>query len=95
VAISPWALPFYLSYIFIVVFTVLNVLIGIVLNAMDEARQESKSRREQLKELNQIVHEVDEIATDGKVTDAELVTLKEKIKEMEAILKSQNKDLAD
>jgi len=95
VAISPWALPFYLSYIFIVVFTVLNVLIGIVLNAMDEARQESKSRREQLQELNQIVHEVDEIATDGKVTDAELVTLKEKIKEMEAILKSQNKDLAD
>jgi len=70
-------------------------LIGIVLNAMDEARQESKSRREQLKELNQIVHEVDEIATDGKVTDSELVTLKEKIKEMEAILKSQNKDLAD
>ena len=62
---------------------------------MDEARQESKSRREQLKELNQIVHEVDEIATDGKVTDAEFVTLKEKIKEMEAILKSQNKDLAD
>lgn len=92
VAISPWALPFYLSYIFIVVFTVLNVLIGIVLNAMDEARQESKNSREQLRELNQIVNEVDEIVTDGRVTDEEFVKLREKIVEMEEILKSQNKD---
>lgn len=44
VAITPWALPFFLSYIFIVVFTVLNVLIGVVLNSMDEAREENRQR---------------------------------------------------
>lgn len=39
--ISVLALPFFLSYVFIIVFTVLNVLIGIVLQAMDEARAEA------------------------------------------------------
>jgi len=92
VAISPWALPFFLSYIFIVVFTVLNVLIGIVLNAMDEARQESKGRQKKLRDLNQIVNELDNIVADGRVTDEEFVKLRKKIGEMEGILKSQNKD---
>ncbi|MEY4677471.1 MAG: hypothetical protein RI992_186 [Actinomycetota bacterium] len=45
-AVSPWALPYYISYVFVIVFTILNVLIGVVLNAMDEARQENRDREE-------------------------------------------------
>jgi voltage-gated sodium channel len=83
VLISPWALPFYLSYIFIVVFTVLNVLIGIVLNAMDEARSENREKNEKLRQLGEIVHEVDDITSDGEVTKEEIAHLREKLKELE------------
>ena len=38
--ITPFALIFFLTYMFFIVFTVLNVLIGIVLTAMDQAREE-------------------------------------------------------
>ena len=40
---TPLALPFYISYVFIIVFTILNVLIGVVLNAMDEAREKNRA----------------------------------------------------
>lgn len=38
--ITPFALLFFLTYMFFIVFTVLNALIGIVLTAMDQAREE-------------------------------------------------------
>jgi voltage-gated sodium channel len=69
-----------------VVFTVLNVLIGIVLNAMDEAREENRQRKRQIEELDQIVHEVDDITADGKVTEDEINRLRKKLKAMETIL---------
>ena len=90
VAVSPWALPFYLSYIFIVVFTVLNVLIGIVLNAMDEARAENKTRKKNMENLNEIVHEVDDIASDGEISKDEVQRLREKLKLMESIIRQGN-----
>jgi voltage-gated sodium channel len=90
VEVSPWALPFYLSYIFIVVFTVLNVLIGIVLNAMDEAREENRERKRQIQQLDQIVHEVDDITADGQVTEDEIERLRNKLKMMESILHENN-----
>jgi len=83
VLVSPWALPFYLSYIFIIVFTVLNVLIGIVLNAMDEARSENRERMNKMKQLDEIVHEVDEITADGTVTEEEINHLREKLRNLE------------
>ena len=83
VLISPWALPFYLSYIFIVVFTVLNVLIGIVLNAMDEARSENRQKTEKLKQLGAIVDDVDDMTSDGEVTKEEIARLREKLRELE------------
>lgn len=43
--ITPWALIYFLSYMFFIVFTVLNVLIGIVLTAMDSARDEVTAER--------------------------------------------------
>lgn len=85
VLVSPWALPFFLSYIFIVVFTVLNVLIGIVLNAMDEARSENRERIEKIKQLDELVHEVDDITADGKITKEEIEHLRNKIKMLERI----------
>jgi voltage-gated sodium channel len=85
VLVSPWALPFYLSYIFIIVFTVLNVFIGIVLNAMDEARTENRERIEKIKQLNEIVHEVDDITADGKITEEEIQHLRAKLKMLERI----------
>jgi voltage-gated sodium channel len=83
VLVSPWALPFYLSYIFIIVFTVLNVLIGIVLNAMDEARSENRQRLAELKRLDEIVHEVDDMTADGEVTLEEITHLREKLRMLE------------
>jgi voltage-gated sodium channel len=83
VLVSPWALPFYLSYIFIIVFTVLNVLIGIVLNAMDEARSENRQRLAELKRLDEIVHEVDDMTADGEVTLQEIAHLREKLRMLE------------
>ena len=44
-AITPWALLYFLSYMFFIVFTVLNILIGIVITAMDQAREEVTADR--------------------------------------------------
>jgi len=85
ILVSPLALPFYLSYIFIIVFTVLNVFIGIVLNAMDQARAENRERIDKMKQLDEIVHEVDDITADGKVTEEEIIHLREKLRALERI----------
>ena len=72
ISVSPLAIPYFLSYIFVVVFTVLNVLIGIVLHAMDQAREEGRKEVEAIKELDFIVHQVDDITEDGEVTQEEI-----------------------
>jgi voltage-gated sodium channel len=74
--ISPLALPFFLSYVFLIVFTVLNVLIGIVLNAMDEARQEDKSANKEHTQLSKIVSSLERVIADGKTSQTELDFLK-------------------
>ena len=89
ILVSPLALPFFLSYIFIVVFTVLNVFIGIVLNAMDEARSENRERLEKLKKLDELALEVDNITADGKVTDEEILVLREKLAVIEAMARKK------
>ncbi|MFN9951743.1 MAG: hypothetical protein ACK55I_01495, partial [bacterium] len=67
-----------------------NVLIGIVLNAMDEAREENRERKRQIQQLDQIVHEVDDITADGQVTEDEIERLRNKLKMMESILHENN-----
>jgi voltage-gated sodium channel len=89
ILVSPLALPFFLSYIFIVVFTVLNVFIGIVLNAMDEARSENRERLEKLKKLDELAHQVDNITADGVVTDEEILALREKLAALEAMARKK------
>lgn len=90
--VSPWALPFYLSYIFIIVFTVLNVLIGIVLNAMDEARSDNKKRIDKVKQLDQIIQEVELITADGKVTEEEIKQLREKLLILERLASQKQQE---
>ena len=89
ILVSPLALPFFLSYIFIVVFTVLNVFIGIVLNAMDEARNENREKIEKLKKLDELAVEVDKITADGKVTDEEILVLRRKLEALEDLSRKQ------
>jgi voltage-gated sodium channel len=89
ILVTPLALPFFLSYIFIVVFTVLNVFIGIVLNAMDEARSENRERIEKLKKLDELALEVDNMTIDGKVTDQEILVLREKLAALEAMARKK------
>ena len=61
----------------------LNVLIGIVLNAMDEARSENRERMNKMKQLDEIVHEVDEMTADGTVSEQEITHLREKLRNLE------------
>lgn len=86
-AVSPWALPFYISYVFVIVFTILNVLIGVVLNAMDEARQENREPEAELEKLQTFAKEVEEISADGEITPEEVTQLKAKITTLERELK--------
>jgi len=82
-AVSPWALPYYISYVFVIVFTILNVLIGVVLNAMDEARQENRDREDEIKRLKNFAQEVDDISEDGIISNEELTQLRKKIFQLE------------
>jgi voltage-gated sodium channel len=90
-AVSPWALPYYISYVFVIVFTILNVLIGVVLNAMDEARQENRDREEKIERLQKFAREVDDISADGRVSAEEITQLRQKILTLEKELKRAKK----
>lgn len=63
---------FFISFMFVVVFTVLNVLIGIVLSAMDEAREEMNSSPEESSEL---VKKVKSAIKSGKFTEKDRSSL--------------------
>ena len=89
ILVTPLALPFFLSYIVIVVFTVLNVFIGIVLNAMDEARSENREKIQKLKKLDELAIEIDNITADGKVTDEEILVLRRKLEALEDLARKK------
>ena len=78
-AVNALAVPYLLSYVFIIVFTVLNLLVGIVLNAMDEARQEAKARETSIREFQTLSDDVERIEADGLVAKEEIERLKSEI----------------
>ena len=82
-AVSGAALPFFLSYVFIIVFTILNVLIGIVINAMDEARNEERSQPSNHWETT--LHALDTLAKNQPESAAKLLPMKSNV---EALRKS-------
>ena len=86
IAVNGLAIPFLLSYVFIIVFTVLNLLIGIVLNAMDEAREEAKAKENTPEGLELIGRNVDEISADGVVTSEEIKALQQEISRLKKLL---------
>ncbi len=71
--VTPWALLYFLSYMFFIVFTVLNILIGIVITAMDQAREEVTADRakEGLPTATGTIH-VPASAREGRTAHAEL-----------------------
>lgn len=79
IAVNALAVPYLLSYVFIIVFTVLNLLIGIVLNAMDEARAEAKKRSGELNELKLLSRDIEAILSDGKISSEELEFLQKEL----------------
>jgi voltage-gated sodium channel len=78
-AITPLALLFFLSYVFVIVFTVLNVLIGIVLNAMDQARDEDTARTRELKAVGELEAELEELDSGDADVAGELTRLRAEI----------------
>jgi voltage-gated sodium channel len=79
--VTPVALLFFLSYVFIIVFTILNVLIGIVINAMDESRaEEQRATRNHWRE---IVDAIDGLERDGDADPRELLGLREQVLKMQ------------
>ena len=71
-ASTGFAWIFFISFMFVVVFTVLNVLIGIVLSAMDEAREEMNNGSEGSSEL---VKKVSSAIKSGKFTEKDRSSL--------------------
>ncbi|AVG23397.1 voltage-gated sodium channel [Pontimonas salivibrio] len=84
-AVTPAALMFFLSYVFIIVFTILNVLIGIVINAMDESRaQEQRASKDHWSEM---FDAIDGLERDGDSDQAGLIALRQEV------LRVQNQQL--
>jgi voltage-gated sodium channel len=89
--ISPLAIPFFLSYVFLIVFTVLNVLIGIVLNAMDEARTEDRTQRAQVAELNDLASKAEQLRSSDSATQEEIRKIRERISQITAETSTKSK----
>jgi voltage-gated sodium channel len=89
--INALALPFFLSYVFLIVFTVLNVLIGIVLNAMDEARTEDQTQRRQVAELNELASKAELLESSNSATQIEIQQIRDRINEISAQASSTGK----
>ena len=91
IAVNGLAIPFLLSYVFIIVFTVLNLLIGIVLNAMEEAREEAKAKEKAPDSLELVSQNLDQISADGVVTNDEIRALRQEIARLQKLLGEQNR----
>jgi voltage-gated sodium channel len=69
---------------------VLNVLIGIVLNAMDEAREEDRTQREQLKNLKGLSADVSELSSSDKNVKLEIQRLRDELSKLESTITSKD-----
>lgn len=91
VSVTPLAIPFFLTYVFIIVFTVLNVLIGIVLHAMDQAREEVANEQPQAVQLALLSNRIRESAADGHLSPEEIALLRAELDALQASLEAQAK----
>lgn len=89
-AITPLAIPFFLTYVFFIVFTVLNVLVGIVLNAMDEARAEIAAEKPVAVQVAAVSARIQSAAADGTLTADEIAVLRAELDALQTSLASVN-----
>jgi voltage-gated sodium channel len=89
VGVTPLAIPFFLTFVFIIVFTVLNVLIGIVLHAMDQAREEIANEQPQAIQLALLSNRIRESAADGHLSAEEITLLRAELDALQASLEAQ------
>lgn len=86
--ITPFALLYFLTYMFFIVFTVLNVLIGIVLTAMDQAREEvskdASGTTEAETELEALRTRIAELEAGYKVSPDHLRRIREELDRLTA-----------
>lgn len=75
--VTPFAWLYLVSFMFLVVFTVLNVLIGIILNAMDEAREETDKEDQALttQSEKELVVALEHLAKQGSLAPASKMKL--------------------
>ena len=85
-AVNALAVPYMLSYVFVIVFTVLNLLIGIVLNAMDEAREEAKAKTRNIQEFELLANDFEQITADGKVTKEEIEKIRSEVARLRQLM---------
>lgn len=86
VSITPLAIPFFLTYVFFIVFTVLNVLVGIVLNAMDEARAEIASEKPVAVQVAAVAARIQTAADDGNLSPEEIAVLRAELDALQTSL---------
>jgi len=77
--ITPLALVYFLSYVFVIVFTVLNILIGIVLNAMDQAREEEDAKTKALALISALEADLAGVAPEESAVEDEILRIKREI----------------
>jgi pentose-5-phosphate-3-epimerase len=59
---------------------------------MDEARSDNKKRIDKVKQLEQIIQEVELITADGKVTEEEIKQLREKLLILERLASQKQQE---
>lgn len=92
VGVTPLAVPFFLSYLFIIVFTVLNVLVGIVLHAMDQARTDLANEQPAVVAVSTVAARIQAAAADGTLSPAEITVLKAELDALQASLDAAAED---
>lgn len=82
--ITPWAIPFFLTYMFLIVFIVLNVLVGIVLFAMDQARTEIANEQPAVAQVSSLSARIQSAVADGQLTTEEIEVLRAEVDVLKA-----------
>jgi voltage-gated sodium channel len=92
-AVSDWAVPYYVSFVLIAAFLVLNILIGVVINSMDEARQ-LEWERKQAERRAEAAASLDEVDDRRVVLIGRLHELRQAVEALEHELVAAERELA-
>lgn len=85
--LSPWTVPFFISYVLLASFLVFNLFIGIVLNSMEEARAaDHRAQRQKEREA---------AAASEDLEDDLVVAVEDRIDELRSALDALSQELAD